>query len=119
MGNGFDMHKILGGFAIIATAAAIVTISAPALAQTSPEVEACRATGLIALKERNPAITDISLDLDGMTIAKADTRIEDIPIRTVVIGDAYLEKGKTETRRTFLCLIGDKGKVLLTFFTDK
>jgi hypothetical protein len=35
------------------------------------------------------------------------------------IGDAYLEKGKKDTRRTFLCLIGEKGKVLLTFFTDK
>ena len=41
------------------------------------------------------------------------------PIRTIIIGDAYLERGNKETRRTFLCLIGEKGKVLLTFFTDK
>jgi hypothetical protein len=36
-----------------------------------------------------------------------------------VIGEAYLTKGQKDTRRTFLCLIGEKGKVLLTFFTEK
>ena len=88
-------------------------------AQASPELEACRTTGLLALREKNPAIKDISLDADSMTVAKANTKVEDTPIRTIVIGDAYLEKGKQDTRRTFLCLIGEKGKVLLTFFTDK
>ena len=90
-------------------------------AQTAnnPELEACRSTGLIALRERNPAIKDVSFDIDGMTIAKANTKVEDTIIRTIVIGDAYLEKGKKDSRRTFLCLIGEKGKVLLTFFTDK
>jgi hypothetical protein len=85
----------------------------------SPELDACRSTGLIALKEHNPSIKDVSFDVDGMTIAKANTKVEDTVIRTIVIGDAYLEKGKKDTRRTFLCLIGEKGKVLLTFFTDK
>jgi hypothetical protein len=92
----------------------------PARAQTvSAELEACRTTGLLALRERNPAIKDVTLDVDGMTVAKANTKVEDTPIRTIVIGDAYLEKGKQDSRRTFLCLIGEKGKVLLTFFTDK
>ena len=54
-----------------------------------------------------------------MMVAKANTKVEDTLIKTIVIGDAYLEKGKKDTRRTFLCLIGEKGKVLLTFFTDK
>jgi hypothetical protein len=85
----------------------------------APELEACRSTGLIALRERNPGIKDVSFDVDGMTIAKANTKVEDTPIKTIVIGNAYLEKGKKDTRRTFLCLIGEKGKVLLTFFTDK
>jgi hypothetical protein len=85
----------------------------------SPELDACRSTGLIALKERNPSIKDVSFDIDGMTIAKANTKVEDKVIKTIVIGDAYLEKGKKDTRRTFLCLIGEKGKVVLTFFTDK
>jgi hypothetical protein len=85
----------------------------------SPELDACRSTGLIALRERNPSIKDVSFDVDGMTVAKANTKVEDTVIKTIVIGDAYLEKGKKDTRRTFLCLIGEKGKVLLTFFTDK
>ena len=83
------------------------------------QLEACRATGLIALRERNPAIKDVSLDMDSMTVAKANTKVEDTPIRTIIVGDAYLEQGKKDSRRTFLCLIGEKGKVLLTFFTDK
>ena len=85
----------------------------------NPELEACRATGLIALRERNSAIKDVSLDVDGMTVAKANTKVEDTPIRTIIVGDACLELGKKDSRRTFLCLIGEKGKVLLTFFTDK
>jgi hypothetical protein len=105
------------------TALAMIVVCAcvqPALAQTpNPELEACRTTGLMALRERNPAIKDVTLDVDGMTVAKANTKVEDTPIKTIVIGDAYLEKGKNDTRRTFLCLIGEKGKVLLTFFTDK
>jgi hypothetical protein len=85
----------------------------------TPELDACRSTGLIALRERNPSIKDVAFDVDGMTVAKANTKVEDTLIKTIVIGDAYLEKGKKDTRRTFLCLIGEKGKVLLTFFTDK
>jgi hypothetical protein len=85
----------------------------------SPELEACRSSGLIALKERNPSISDVSLDMDSMTVAKANAKVEDTPVRIIIIGDAYLEQGKKGTRRTFLCLIGEKGKVLLTFFTDK
>jgi hypothetical protein len=92
----------------------------PAMAQSqNPELEACRSSGLVALKERNPSISDVSLDMDSMTVAKANAKVEDTPIRTVIIGDAYLEKGKKDTRRTLLCLIGEKGKVLLTFFTEK
>ena len=89
------------------------------VAPATPELDACRSTGLIALRERNPSIKDVSFDVDGMTVAKANTKVEDTPVRTIVIGDAYLEKGRKDTRRTFLCLIGDKGKALLTFFTDK
>ena len=109
------MYKI--NLTVLVTSAAVAASSA--LAQSTTEAEACRTTGLLALKERNPSIKDVTLDLDGLTIAKANTKVEDTPIRTIVIGDAYLEKGKTETRRTFLCLIGDKGKVLLTFFTER
>ena len=52
------------------------------------ELEACRTTGLMALRERNPAIKDVTLDVDGMPVAKANTKVEDTPIKTIVIGDA-------------------------------
>jgi hypothetical protein len=108
---------------LIRTASAIMVVCWSvflAIAQTpNVELEACRTTGLLALRERNPAIKDVTLDLDGMTVAKANTKVEDTPVKTIIIGDAYLEKGKQDTRRTFLCLIGEKGNVLLTFFTDK
>jgi hypothetical protein len=105
----FALAMLLSGMSIQDLAAQAAT----------PELDACRSTGLIALRERNPGIKDVSFDIDGMTVAKANTKVEDTPIKTIVIGDAYLEKGKKDSRRTFLCLIGEKGKVLLTFFTDK
>ena len=76
----------------LAVAILLVGISiVPASAQVAnPELEACRSTGLIALREHNPSIKDVSLDIDGMTVAKANTKVEDTPIKTIVIGDAYL-----------------------------
>lgn len=85
----------------------------------SPELDACRTTGLIALRERNPAIKDVVLDPDATSISKADTKVEDTAIRVVVMGDAYLEKKGDEKPHRFVCLIGDKGKVVLTFFTQQ
>ncbi len=41
----------------------------------SPELEACRTTGLMALRERNPSISDVTFDVDGMTVAKANTKV--------------------------------------------
>ena len=76
-------------------------LNAPISAFANPELEACRSTGLIALRERDPSIKDVTLDFDGMTVAKADTKVEDTPIKTIVIGDAYLEKGKKDTRERF------------------
>ena len=102
------------------TLIAICASVGPASAQIpDPELELWRSTGLAALRQINPAIKDVTRDAEGMTIAKANTKIEDTPVKTIVIGDAFLDKGKQNTRRTFLCLIGEKGKVLLTFFTDK
>jgi hypothetical protein len=110
----------VGRFAtIVATLLSGIPVGNLSAQVAHPELEACRSTGLIALRERTPGIKDVTLDVDGMTVAKANTKVEDTPIKTIVIGDAYLEKGKKDTRRTFLCLIGEKGKVLLTFFTDK
>jgi hypothetical protein len=112
------MHFLKLGFAL-ALFLMVTSIDRVSAQVATPELDACRSTGLIALRERNPSIKDVAFDVDGMTVAKANTKVEDTLIKTIVIGDAYLEKGKKDTRRTFLCLIGEKGKVLLTFFTDK
>ena len=85
----------------------------------SPEADACKASGLIALKQKYPQVKDVLIDLDSAKIIKTDTAIEDVPIRTVVIGDAYVERTKTTKPQTLVCVIGDKGKVLLTLFSDK
>ena len=59
------------------------------------------------------------IDLDSAKIIKAETTIEDVPIRTIVIGDAYIERTKTSKPQTLIYIIGDKGKVLLTLFSDR
>ena len=43
-------------------------------AQTTnpPEIDACRASGLIALKERTPAVKDVNLDLDSVRVVKVN-----------------------------------------------
>jgi hypothetical protein len=98
----------------------ISLIAGPAVAETlSPEADACKASGLLALKQKFPHVKDVLIDLDSAKVIKADTTIENVPIKTVVIGDAYVERTKTTKPQTLVCIIGDKGKVLLTLFSDK
>jgi hypothetical protein len=101
--------------------AVLVSLAAgAAVAETlPPEADACKASGLLALKQKYPQVKDVLIDLDSAKVIKADTSIEDVPIRTVVIGDAYVERTKTTKPQTLVCVIGDKGKVLLTLFSDK
>jgi hypothetical protein len=98
---------------------AFTMIALPAQAQVPEEVEACRLAGLVALKERSPAIKDLTFDIDGLAISKANTKVEDTPVKMVIMGDAYLQREKTDKPNRFVCLIGEKGKVLLTFFTEQ
>ncbi len=93
------------------------TLARAAETPTDPQVDACKATGILALQQKTPSVKNIVLDMDSLTIAKADTKIEDVSIKTVIMGEAYLEKKEVGNAQHFLCLIGDKGKVLLTFFT--
>jgi hypothetical protein len=98
----------------------VLSIAGPALSETlSPETDACKASGLLALKQKFPQVKDVLVDLDSARIIKADTMIENVPIKTVVIGDAYVERTKSTKPQTLVCVIGDKGKVLLTLFSDK
>jgi hypothetical protein len=99
---------------------AVSLLAGSAIAETpSPEADACKASGLLALKQKYPQVKDVLIDLDSAKIIKAETTIEDVPIRTVVIGDAYVERTKSTKPQTLVCVIGDKGKVLLTLFSDK
>jgi hypothetical protein len=92
--------------------------SAFAQAAEDPAVNACKSTGLLALQERSPEITDLVMDMESLAISKADTKVEDVPVKTVILGEAYIaRKEKTGKPDRFVCLLGDKGKVLLTFFT--
>ena len=105
------------GYALAVLASLIVST---AFAETlSPEADACKASGLLALKQKFPQVKDVLIDLDSAKIIKADTTIENVPIKTVVIGDAYVERTRTTKPQTLVCVIGDKGKVLLTLFSDK
>ncbi len=106
--------------AVISTAFASVLAAGAAHAESpSPEVDACKASGLIALHQRNPQIKDVEVDLDSAKVIKADAKIEETPVRTVVIGDAYIERAKKTKPQTLVCIIGEKGKVLLTLFSDQ
>jgi hypothetical protein len=89
-----------------------------AQALADPAVDACKSTGLLALQERSPDITDLVMDMESLAVTKADTRVGDVPVKMVVMGEAYIaRKEKTGKPDRFACLLGEKGKVLLTFFT--
>jgi hypothetical protein len=90
-----------------------------AQAPNDPEIEACKATGLAALRERSPAVRDLIFDLETFSVSKANTKVEDTPVRTIIMGEVYLERKETGGSQKFLCLVGEKGKVLLTFFTTR
>ena len=59
----------------LATVVISVLVGPTSAQVANPELEACRSTGLIALRERNPSIRDVSFDIDGMTVAKANTKV--------------------------------------------
>jgi hypothetical protein len=96
-----------------------LAMSASAFAQAPIEVEACRLSGLAALKERSPSIEHLTFDMESLAISKAATKVEDTPIKMVVMGDAYLQREKSDKPNRFVCLVSDKGKVVLTFFTEQ
>jgi hypothetical protein len=94
----------------------------PASSQTAdnPTVAACKATGLLALQAQAPDITDLVFDMDTLAISAAETEIENVAVTAVVLGEAYIvRKQQTTKPDRFVCLLGEKGKVLLTFFTAR
>jgi hypothetical protein len=106
-------------FAALLAGSASAQTLAPAEKPTSPEIASCKAAALHTISAREPEIKDIYIDEDGATIATAETKVEDTPITRIIMSEAYLRTDRSDKPRRFLCLIGEKGKVLLTFFTVK
>ena len=67
----------------------------------------------------SPSVKDVIFDYETFSVSKANTKVEDTPVRTVIMGEVYLERKETGGAQKFLCLVGEKGKVLLTFFTTR
>ena len=107
--------------AAVVTAAAAETTTSGDAAKTAPapEIDACRASGFIALKERSAAVKDVSLDLDSVRLIKVNSKIEDIAVKAILLADVSIEKAKSEKAQNFICIVGEKGKVLLTIFSDQ
>lgn len=80
-------------------------------------VQACKAHALAVLKGRSPSIDDIFIDMDGLTVAKANLAVEDTKVEAVLMGEAYIQRDRSDKVHRFLCLAGADGKVLMTFFT--
>jgi hypothetical protein len=85
----------------------------------APEIDACRASGLIALKERSPTIKDVELDLDSVRVIKMNSKIGDVDIKAMVLGEASIEKKTSSKAKNLICILGEKGKVLLAVFSDQ
>ncbi len=82
-------------------------------------VLACKERALSILRQRSPSIEDLFVDMDGVTVAKADVSVGDTKIHTVIMGEAYIQRDQTDKVHRFLCLTGESGKVLMTFFTER
>lgn len=80
---------------------------------------ACKAHALERLQARSPSISDISLDMDGLTIAKADLSVGSTRVTGVLMGEAYIQRDRSDKAHRFLCLVGEDDKVLMTFLTER
>jgi hypothetical protein len=106
---------LIAGFVFAAFAAA------PAEAQEPPEAAICRKAAVTTLKtepDLSP-LKDVKLDLDSLTVAKSKADIQGIKVTTVLIGQATIQRESSDEPHTFLCLLGENDKVLLTFFTKR
>jgi len=105
-------------FSAVVAVMFIITAT-PSFSQVPLQVEECRKVGLAALKQRSPSLDQITLDMDSIAISKADTRVGETPIKMIIMGEAYLQRDKTDKPNRFLCLLSNDDKVVLTFFTEQ
>ncbi|MGU3492850.1 hypothetical protein ACLBXM_02305 [Xanthobacteraceae bacterium A53D] len=82
-------------------------------------VLACKQKALVLIRQKSPSVEDIFIDMDGLTVAKADTMVGNAKVIGVMMGEAYIQRDKSDNIHRFLCLTGEGGKVLMTFFTER
>ncbi|MBS9476126.1 hypothetical protein [Ancylobacter radicis] len=82
-------------------------------------VAACKADALAKLKQRSPSIEDIYIEIDGLTIAQAESKLGDTKVKGIIMGEAYIQRDRSDTANRFLCLTGENDEVLFTFFTER
>lgn len=112
----------MNGYTLFVAGALAASLATPVSAQKAddPTVAACRATGLLALQAQAPEVTDLVMDMETLAISAAETKVENVAVTAVVLGEAYIvRKDQSGKPDRFVCLVGEKGKVLLTFFTAK
>ncbi|MCK0198583.1 hypothetical protein MWN34_16910 [Ancylobacter sp. 6x-1] len=90
-----------------------------AMTRDMQRVAACKEQALARLKQKSPSIADIFIDVDGLTIAEANQKLGDTEVKGVLMGEAYIQRDRTDHANRFLCLTGADGKVLFTFFTER
>ena len=93
--------------------------AAPDVDPDMQRIAACKAQALARLKQRSPSVDDIYIDVDGLTVATADAKLGDTAVKGVIMGEAYIQRDKSDSANRFLCLTGEKGEVLFTFFTER
>jgi hypothetical protein len=48
-----------------------------------------------------------------------NSKIGGVDIKAMVLGDASIEKKTSSKAKNLICVLGEKGKVLLTVFSDQ
>lgn len=79
----------------------------------------CKEHALERLKARSPSVSDIFIDMDGLTIAKAEMLVGTEKITAVLMGEAYIQRDRSDKAHRFLCLVGEGDRVVMTFLTER
>lgn len=97
-------------------------VAEPTEAAADPDmrkIAACKEHALGRLKQQSSAIEDIFIDVDGLTVAEADGKLGDTAVKGVLMGEAYIQRDRSDRANRFLCLTGENDEVLFTFFTER
>lgn len=87
MRMNIDLGTLCGGI--------FLAIPTQARSNADPAVTVCQATGLIALKQRESYISDLVLSMDSLAVSTAETKVEDVPVKTVILGEASIKHTTT------------------------